>query len=67
MPGSFYYLFYKICCGEKTGNNISENLRQLKFPDREVPFQGLRLNLMLKLLVVVSLKTMSGYAPVLLS
>lgn len=66
MPGSFYYLFYKICCGEKTGNNISENL-QLKFPDREVPFQGLRLNLVLKLLVVVSLKTMSGYAPVLLS
>ena len=40
--------FYKICCGEKTGNNISENL-QLKFPDREVPFQGLRLNLVLKL------------------
>ena len=33
---------------EKTGNNISENL-QLKFPDREVPFQGLRLNLVLKL------------------
>ena len=66
MPGSFYYLFYKICCGEKTGNNISENL-QLKFPDREVPFQGLRLNLVLKLLVVVSLKTTSGYAPVLLS
>lgn len=48
MPGLFYYLFYKICCGEKTGNNISENL-QLKFPDREVPFQGLRLNLVLKL------------------
>lgn len=49
MPGSFYYLFYKICCGEKTGNNIfSENL-QLEFPDREVPFQGLRLNLVLKL------------------
>ena len=53
MPGSFYYLFYKICCGEKTGNNISENL-QLKFPDREVPFQGLRLKVFLEAKVTVS-------------
>lgn len=48
MPRSFYNLFYKICCVEKTGNNILENL-ELKFLDREVPFQGLRLNLVLKL------------------